>query len=261
MGVGWLLVFAVILAAVFIAVTAIRRRREPAGAVLIPPPPGTFSIQVTRGIAMLWALLGTAGTLWAAASALFSPSVPVHLPVAAFWPEPYPSADVQYPDATVVGGSGFTFADVNVDGLDAAARVWLALGHLSIGATTVIVALAVYRVTSHLLNNEPFRSVLSAPTHLAATAVIVGGLAWQLCFGVAGSLASNQVLGSHGWGIDTEKVGAHLDPLDMPVIGWPQSGTNFTIDFWPIAAGLALFAISAAFRHSERLQRDTEGLV
>ena len=86
MGVGWLLVFAVILAAVFIAVTAIRRRREPAGAVLIPPPPGTFSIQVTRGIAMLWALLGTAGTLWAAASALFSPSVPVPPRANPLWP-------------------------------------------------------------------------------------------------------------------------------------------------------------------------------
>ena len=254
-GIGILLA---LIAAVVIVIAATRstKRRRPATVVDERP----LSLSVSRVIAVVWIGLTAIGTLYAVIEAFVSSSVPVNMPVAAFWPEAYPTTDMQYGDATVVGGAGFTSADVAVDGLDLPARLWLAAGHLALGSTSVIVGIAVFLLCSRLLKNEPFRAVLSAPAHLAGTAVIVGGLVWQFCFGVAGSLASIQVLGSYGFGYDENAVARALDP-DMPVIGLPQAATFINVDFWPVIAGLALFAIAAAFRHSERLQRDTEGLV
>ena len=246
----------IVAAIVVIAVIALAARRRPASSVDERP----LTIRATRVIAIVWIGLAAIGAVYGAIEAFVSSSVPVHMPVAAFWPEAYPTADVQHNGAVVVGGAGFTGADVVVDGLDVPARIWLALGHLALGATSVVVGIAVFLLCSRLLKNEPFRAVLSAPARLAGTAVIAGGLIWQFCFGLAGSLASSQVLNSYGYGFDTVEVGKALE-IDMPVIGLPQSATFINIDFWPIGAGLALFAIAAAFRHSERLQRDTEGLV
>lgn len=253
-----LLIFAIGLAAVVIVVVAIRNRMTPAGVVAEPAAP--LSIRITRVISLLWAAIAAIGTAIALYGSLLSDRVTVRMPVAAFWPEAYPTADVQGPEATVVGGAGFSFADVEVQGLDVAARLWLSAGHLALGISTVAIALTVNTLCNQLLKREPFRVVLSAPVNATALAVMVGGLAWQFCFGMAGSLASNQVLGSGGWGFEPESVAAALD-IDMPVIGIPDSTTNITIDFWPIAVGLALFALATAFRHSERLQRETEGLV
>ncbi|WP_105036699.1 hypothetical protein [Cryobacterium aureum] len=79
----------------------------------------------------------------------------------------------------------------------------------------------------------PFRPALTRGINLTATTIIVGGLGWQVCDAVAGGLASFQVLRATGW----------------------------TLDFWPIWVGLALFAVAAVFRYGQKLQRDFDELV
>ena len=68
-------------------------------------------------------------------------------------------------------------------------------------------------------------------------------------------MAARQVLEAGGWAW-TEDLG-----LEDPSVLLPQPRLALTIEFWPIFTGMALAAVAAAFRHGERLQRDTAGLV
>ena len=93
---------------------------------------------------------------------------------------------------------------------------------------------------------------------MTATTIIVGGLGWQVCDAVAGGLASSQVLGATGWTLDT----ATLDWNDIrQLIGLPWASQDWTVNFWPIGVGLSLFAVSAVFRHGQKLHKDTQGLI
>jgi hypothetical protein len=132
----------------------------------------------------------------------------------------------------------------------------LAGGHGLQGVTMALIAGTIAVLCSRLLAGSPFRPVLSRSTTIAAVAIAAGGLAWQVCFELAGTRASAQVLTVTGWRAE-ESVMA--DPATD--IGWPDPSFGFTLDFWPILLGLALAALAAAFRHGERLQRDVEGLV
>ena len=67
-----------------------------------------------------------------------------------------------------------------------------------------------------------------------------------------------------GWDshFPTIEVSDFIDStLDALATGLPQPSLGWSLDFWPLFLGLALATVAIAFRYSERLQRDTEGLV
>ncbi|MFC7401397.1 hypothetical protein [Citricoccus sp. GCM10030269] len=213
--------------------------------------------RVTRGVAVVWAVVSLSGALVDALGKLYASTVNVHLPVETFWPELPAAAQVSGATAHVVTG-GFSQATVDVTGLEMPTRIWLASGDVLQGATNVAIGVVVAMLCTSLLRRNPFHLALIRGLNVTAMAVMVGGIGWQVCDAVAGGLASAKVLGIDGGIIQTDQV--NWDDINH-VIGLPKPGYDWSVDFWPIWAGLALLAVSAAFRYGQRLQRDTVGLI
>jgi hypothetical protein len=212
-------------------------------------------IRVARVIAIGYAAASVIGTVYDTLEGLLSDTVMVNLPVGQFWPRLPSTVELSGTTADVVGG-GFDQAMVEVSGLDTTTQVWLAAGGVLQGTTNVVIGLTVVLLCTSIIQHNPFRA--KRGINLAAAAIIVGGLGWQICDAVAGGLASTQVLGATGSSLDTSKV--HWNDV-RDVIGLPAAASEWTVDFWPIWVGLALFAVSAAFQYGQKLQKDTAGLV
>lgn len=113
----------------------------------------------------------------------------------------------------------------------------------AIGALTVIaVALAVAAVSWRMLRPEPFARRLSL------TVSIVGGIV------LIGSLLATSLHVIAAW-MTAERLN---DPAADMGGFWPIMAT---LDFAPLALGFGLMIVGLAFEYSERLQRDTAGLV
>lgn len=214
--------------------------------------------RVTRVVAIAWVAVGLAGTLIEALGKLYADTVRVNLPVEPFWPD-LPAAAAQVSGATAqVASGGFAQAAVGVAGLDVPTRIWLASGDILQGATGIAIGVVVALLCTSVIRQNPFHGSLIRGINITAASVVVGGLGWQVCDAVAGGLASAQVLGINGWTLHSDRV--NWDDVNE-VIGLPRPGHEWVVDFWPIWAGLALLAVSAAFRHGQRLQKDTAGLI
>jgi hypothetical protein len=212
------------------------------------------TLKVARVVAVVYGVLVLLGTLITVLQTLLEDAVQLSLPVRTFWPDLRPTVEIlDGPTATVAGG-GFEQAEVAVAGLDLTARLLLAGGHALQGITMALIAGAIALLCTRLLAGSPFRPVVSRVMMIAASAVAAGGIAWQICFELAGLLASSQVLTVNAW-TASEAVTAE------GVTGLPEPAMGFEIEFWPLFLALALAALAAAFRHGERLQRDVEGLV
>lgn len=217
----------------------------------------TRAVRVTRVIAIAYAALTVIGSIASIVPTLINDTVTVRLPVKQFWPSLPNTAEVTGTTADVVGG-GFDHAMVVVAGLDTATRVWLAAGNVLQGATNVVIGVVVAVLCTSVIRQNPFRPALTGGINLTAAAIIVGGLGWQVCDAIAGGLAASQVLRATGWSVDV----AEIDWMDMrEIIGLPSEGYGWTLDFWPIWGGLALFAVAAVFRYGQELQKDADGLV
>lgn len=214
-------------------------------------------VRVPRVIAIIYAVSSGIAALYGATSSILDGSVSLNLPVEQFWPTLPDGVHLTGATARVTGG-GFSQAAVQVAGLAGAPRAWLAAGYLLQGAMGVVIGVVAAILCTSVIKQNPFRPVLIRGINLSASAVIVGGLGWQICSTVAGDLASAQVLGIDGWELDTTKV--HWDDVRQ-IVGLPGTGFQLTLDFWPLWVALALFAVSAVFRYGQRLQKDTEGLV
>ncbi|MEO7349880.1 MAG: hypothetical protein ABIW32_08505 [Terrimesophilobacter sp.] len=260
---GWLIIAIIVILVILGAVIAL---------VVVPQRKGegtnesrpALMLVVARFLALLYAGLMTIGTVVNAIVMLVSDTVSVSLPVRQFWPEVYPWITLQpAPAASVVGG-GFTTADVMVDGLGMDARLILAAGGVVQGVTLIVIACVIALLCHRLLGGSPFRGLLARSTTWAAAAIAIGGIAWQFLFEIGGSIASSQVLQLNGWNSTptstemSDYVDTHFDPF---ATGLPESAFGFHLDFWPLLIGLALAAVAVAFRYSERLQKDTDGLV
>ncbi|MDO5735087.1 MAG: hypothetical protein Q4P15_01280 [Propionibacteriaceae bacterium] len=255
---GWILI-AVILIGVFVAVVVLRRR-----AYGTPEARASLVLVVGRFVALLYAGLVTVGTLVGVIRMLVSDAVRVSLPVQQFWPETHPWITLSpAPPASVVGG-GFTRADVMIEGLGLGARVVLAAGSVVQSTAMVVVACVIALLCHRLLSGIPFRPVLARSTAVAAAALAIGGVVWAILLDIGGSMASNQVLGVSGWA-------SYLPGTELPdyvathyahsMTGLPGPALAVDVELWPLLLALALAAISVAFRYSERLQEDSEGLV
>lgn len=255
----WL--FAALFIVVGIVVTAFLLRKDAADPTRRDRP---ALLHIGRFLAFLYAGLSLIGTVVNAIAMLVNQAVEVALPVQQFWPEPYPWITLDpAPTASVVGG-GFTTADVLVTGLGTDARLLLAAGNLVQGLTFVVIAAVIGILCHRLLGGSPFRPLLARSMTWAAVAIAVGGIVWQVLLEIGGSIASRQVLEFTGWRAELptpgmmDYVGAHFE---TNATGLPLPYPSFQIEFWPLFLGLALAAVAIAFRRSERLQRDTEGLV
>lgn len=217
---------------------------------------------IGRFLALLYAGVGLVGTIVNAVGTLVSDVVQVALPVQQFWPGVHPWVTLDPgPTASVVGG-GFTTADVSVTGLGMDARLLLAAGNLVQGLTFVVIAAVVALLCHRLLGGSPFRPLLARAMTWAAATIAAGGVAWQILLQIGGSIASRQVLEVTAWGasVPTEEIADYLFTA-VDTTGLPQPYPSFQLEFWPLLLGLALTTVAVAFRRSERLQRDTEGLV
>jgi hypothetical protein len=253
--------FAALFIVVGIVVTAFLLRKDAADPARRDRP---ALLHIGRFLAFLYAGLSLIGTVVNAIAMLANQAVQVALPVQQFWPEIYPWITLDpAPAASVVGG-GFTTADVLVAGLGMDARVLLAAGNLVQGLTFVVIAVVIGILCHRLLGGSPFRPLLALSMTWAAVAIAVGGIVWQILLEIGGSIASRQVLELTGWRAEApseammDYIGAHFDGYSA---GLPLPYPGFHLQFWPLFLGLALAAVAIAFRRSERLQRDTEGLV
>lgn len=255
----WL--FVALFIVVGIVVTAFLLRKDATDPTRRDRPALLF---IGRFLAFLYAGLSLIGTVVNAIAMLVNQAVQVALPVQQFWPEIYPWITLDpAPAASVVGG-GFTTADVLVAGLGMDARLLLAAGNLVQGLTFVVIAVVIGILCHRLLGGSPFRPLLARSMTWAAVAIAVGGIVWQILLEIGGSLASRQVLGATGWRADapTPEMMEYLRAtFDTYPTGLPLPYPGFQIELWPLLLGLAFAAVAIAFRRSERLQRDTEGLV
>lgn len=250
----WVWIAAAALLAAAIVVVVLSRRASSAGRPLM--------LVVTRFLALAYAGITLVGTIGVVIATLVSEAVEVALPVAQFWPEPFPWVTLDpAPAASVVGG-GFATAEVVVAGLGADARLWLAAGHALQGVTFALIAGVIALLCHRMLRGSPFRPVLARSVMATAVTIAGGGLAWQLCFGIGGSIASHQVLGLTGWNasLPSEEIADYLFTR-LGETGLPEATLAVSVEFWPLLLGLALAAVAIAFRRSERLQHDAEGLV
>lgn len=216
---------------------------------------------VGRFLALLYAGLGILGTIISTVATIVNDSVVVALPVREFWPGAYPWITFDpAPTASVVSG-GFSTADVMVTGLGMDARLWLAAGSLVQGVTVVVIAVVIALLCHRLLGGRPFRPLLARATTWAAVAITAGGIAWQILFDIGRSMASEQVLGVSGYSgqVASTAIADYVFTV-FPDSGLPEPTLAATLEFWPLFIGLALAAVAAAFRYSERLQNDTERL-
>jgi len=233
------------------------------GARRSAPRSASVTLVVTRVIAVAYAAITLVVTAVSVVATLVMDTVEVSIPVRQFWPEAHPWITIQEgPTATVTDG-GFSLAEVTVSGLGTDVRLLIAAGNALQGLTFVVIAVAVALLAHRLLGGRAFKAALSRMVSICAVAIAAGGVLWQVCYWIGGSIASEQLLRVGGWRshelfADDPRA---LDGFDPLVTGLPEPTFALTIDFWPLFLGLALAAVAAAFRYGERLQHDTEGLV
>ena len=194
----WGLVIFVILMAVVSAIAIRGGARRPARS-------GVPIARITRVVAVIYVAASVVGTLIVVLQTLINSRVRVWMPVREFWPNLPSTVQLHGVSGQVVGG-GFSNADVEVTGLDSAARIWLASGALVQGLTAVMVGLVVAKLCTSVLRQNPVRAMLSRGINLAAFGILLGGIFWQICLVVGNGMASTQVLGVNGWDLDEDNM-------------------------------------------------------
>jgi hypothetical protein len=210
-------------------------------------------VSFTLWLSAVWAGLSVIAALIALLVPLLSPAVTLTVPVQEYWPA-LPGVVTDPREATIVSG-GFTSVELSIEGLAPVTR-WLwaigsMIGALLPGAIAALIALMCFQ----LLRGQAFAPVVARGATITAVIIAVGGISSQILCQMAGSTASQQVLGFSG-----AEVTGYPDEFDL-MTALPQPTYDVHLDFWPIGAALALAALAAVLRYGSRLQRDTELLV
>jgi hypothetical protein len=229
-------------------------------AVAIPKAPP--ALQVTRVLAVVYVVIATVTTLFTVIQDLVGTTVSVSTPVAQFFPTRNPTMHTDGTTATFEGG-GYDHATFTLSGLHWDARILLAGGALLQGVTAVAIAVTLIILCSRVAAGKPFAPTVQRAISVSGVAILVGGIAWQICDEIGQYLAVTQAFLVTGADWKITAKGMTTDSAD-----WPHAAGNFGIDFWPIGIALALFALAAVFRYGSaierdraNLKRDTEGLV
>lgn len=251
----WVLLAAAIIATAVIVV--IRRRFRSADA-----PPSVQPLRFAFGTTVLLTLFAVVGTLASVIEAAFGERVTVTVPVQGFQPlvdSGITSIDGVEAEAAL-SSPGFTEGVFLVIGLDAAARIWLAVGHAVSGALILTILVLIARLAQQAMQEEPFTQLISHLMARTDAVLAIGTVIGQISLGIGGSLASQRLFQSTGWaGVDVDTDG--YERSGMSASGLPYSTLGVEVEFWPIGVGLALIVVAGIMRRGERLQRDTAGLV
>lgn len=154
--------------------------------------------------------------------------------------------DTRVPTSAVTNGvhlvaGSYRDADVAVTGLSTGVTVLNTTASVILLLTQAAIALSVAYLGRRLYRGDPFRRSVTRVVAFAACALLVGGALGQISQQAANLFAVTEMTGN-SLGNSVFPIGAGLDP------------TFFVV-------GLALGLVAAAFEASERLQKETEGLV
>lgn len=254
MGTFTLIVAALLLIAIVAVIVVALRARRGGGSGAVP--------RLVRIGALIGAVVTGLIGLVAVVTVVSGGPVTMTVPVQGFLPMLSPGiSDVDGPSATITGGPGFTEGDFAIEGLDPAARAWLVAGTLVHTAVIVTILLLIARLAGQAQDETPFARSTSTLLGRGGALLAIGGIVWQICFAIAGLLASHQALFVQGFAIDDAGVLDRNERLGLEPSGLPSPGGEITIDFWPVGVGLVLVVLAVLLRQAERLQRDTAGLV
>lgn len=215
-------------------------------------------VRLTRGIAVAYVVVASAATVYRVVEVAVAPNLDVSMPVEEFWPTMPPGSLLDGTTAQVVSG-GFSQAYVQVQGLAASTRWLLGATALLQGIVAVVIGAAVLSMCNGYLKKTTFRPVLVKWFTVTAVVVLVCGLGWQIVEQIAGLQASSQVLGNSGseW-LNTDPPREDLHEI----VGVPEAVYfAFTVNFWPVFAGLGLYATAQIFKRGQIMQKDLAGLV
>lgn len=212
-----------------------RRRRSPA-----------VIVDVAGAIARMWvAFTGLIAVFsvwrWVSGGDTWIPGVPVRVNVPGLSCEGSGDPIVATTPTLVCGH--IDTADLTVAGLDGGLRMLLASGDLLLLVAAAVPGIVLAIACSQTLKGVPFTRVVSRWLLIGAVVVLVAGL-------------GSELLGSLGRSILTSEI----FPVEGVAVSAPQV-YSVSISFWPIAAAFGLGALGAIFRHGERLQHETAGLV
>ena len=199
---------------------------------------------VLIAIAIGGIVLAVSSILW------ISSAVTVRIPVQPFWPQLLEGTVVTDGPPAYVAGGGFTYADVEVADADWDVRLWTAAGWTVQSAAAAALGFAAFRV-AEASGAAVFSVRLRSAIRFAGLVLVLGGIAWQVCFSLAGSAAAEQVLSYSGW------YGTAEPQLNGPLGVAPDPGVM--IEFTPILWGLSLLLISAALAFARRHRGSGDG--
>ncbi|MFB7891574.1 hypothetical protein ACFC1I_05185 [Microbacterium sp. NPDC056044] len=235
-GALWLIAAGLLIVAglIGLAVWDARRRRSPA-----------VVLDVASAIARLWVAFAGVGAILAVwrqfSGDVWVADVPVVVDVPGLSCEGA-EAPVTATAPTLVCGS-VSSVDLTVAGLDIGMRMLLAVGDLLAIVVVATPGLLLAIACSQTLKGAPFSRVVGRWLLIGALVVLVAGLGSELLSSLGRTVISHELFPDHG--------------ADVVSTGIYRVG----VSFWPIGAAFALAALGAIFRHGERLQRETAGLV
>ena len=146
-----------------------------------------------------------------------------------------------YPAGVELESARFTEGTITASGLSAGATIPLALAHLFIGLSQVVVALAVVHLGRSMLRGDPFRRSVVRSTVTASITLIVGAAAAAALMAIGTAVAMSELIGD---AFMSEKY-----PLLL------------SFDLTPFLVGVGIGIVAGAFEVGGRLRAETEGLV
>ncbi|MGI6877189.1 hypothetical protein [Microbacterium sp. gxy059] len=195
------------------------------------------ALSITRSLAFAWLAISALIVPLAIYVTLIAPTVMIpdaEIPVTGT-PSP---CDIDDPSVACAWSAG---AGGEFPGLAVGIRVLLLLGRLLQIAVFAAPAAALFVLARDALAGTPFTRAVVRTVTAVAIAVAAGGILSHLLLDISGALAVRDAAADLG--------------LDAP----PTFALSLPL--WPLAAGVGIAGLAAVFRHGERLQRDTEGLV
>ena len=208
-------------------------------------------LRLTSFVAVAWAFVAALWTIFTVLTDLLASSIPAPLDVAPFWFKVNPTQKLDGISGLVTGG-GYDHATFMISGLGMDARLWYAGANFVIGFSSCVLGITLALLCNRVGRGVPFDRIVPRAFNVSGVTVLVGGFLWQIFNQIAGFRVIEETFHSNSWMVgNTGSSGIH-----QGTVGWPSGSTSFDINFWPLAAGLALFAIAVVFRYGAQLARD-----
>lgn len=211
-------------------------------------------LRITYWLAILWIVIAAGYTIYTVLTDLLSPAVPAAINVGTFWPTVNPTLKLDGVTGSVVGG-GFDHASLLVSGLGLDARLWLASATFIEGLASCALGVTLALLCNRVAKGDPFDRVVPRAFTVSGVIVLVGGLLWQIFNEIAGYRVISETFDATG-----AEWKNNVKGMTINSVTWPKGADGFSVSFWPITAGLALFAIAVVFRYGAKISRERAAL-